>query len=108
MSITLRKHEISGLRLDKYFEVIENNQTTMFEFLDDIKIFMLKNNKTDKFLDQHYFGDIDDDTELSYNDYWHLREWYFFKDVDLPQEIADKNKQEKLDKIEKSMKQSRL
>jgi hypothetical protein len=85
----LRKHEKSNLLLDKYFYIIENGVKIIFEELDQIKIFMLEKNKTDKFLDDHYYGELDEDTELSYNDYWHLREWYFFKDAYASEEESE-------------------
>lgn len=71
MSIILRKHEISNLRLDNYLIINENDKEIIFEELDQVKIYMLNNQKTEKFLEKLYY----DDCVLSYNDYWHLREW---------------------------------
>ena len=103
MSIILRKHEISNLRLDNYLTIKENDKTIVFEEIDKVKIFILETKKNEKFLEEHYYGEIKDDSLLSYNDYWHLREWYFFKDSYASDDVGDKIRQNFINRRKKTM-----
>ena len=103
MSIKLRDHEITNLPLDDFFHIIENGKKIVFTQLDDVKIYMLQNNLTEEFLEEHYYGEIEDDTTLSEDDYWYLRRWIIFRDVYVTGEARDKLIKQMDDDIKKSL-----
>jgi hypothetical protein len=109
MTIKLKKQEMCGLLLDNPITI---NGIT-FDYLDDVKIYMLENNIDIEVIDDIYENGVEDDDYndndnkgMTYNDYWHIRVWFFAKDILLPDEEAERlskewrEETERLDKLD--------
>lgn len=76
MSLSLREIEKSNSNFDSVLKIKDNEFTS----IDDFKIYILKENKDARFfnvdLEEMYCQD-----KISYSDYWHLRDWFFMRDL---------------------------
>jgi len=77
--IELSDWEKSDLWLDKDF----THKKKLFKYVDDVKIYMLKNN-----LDNNFLNKLWDASRISDNDYHFIIDWYYTRKtyIDTPEE----------------------